>query len=122
VPRWLQPGEFVVRKSVVDDLGLGFFNAVNGGQFDVAASPAALAANPSTGMALGGPVVDRGASQAASGGFAQGKTETRIVPAIVARDREMDTLVRGGSFSQMSWMRENASEINQALDRGPRRR
>ena len=109
VPAWLQPGEFVVRKAVVDSLGAGFFQAVNAGRFT--APPAgAPAAGP--GMAAGGPVIRREPAVPTRGG-APG--ELTVVPAVVTTEREMDRLSAGGKNAQLRFMRENAGTIRGIL-------
>lgn len=109
VPAFLQPGEFVVRKAVVDSLGLGFFQSVNAGRFSTP-PPAAPAAGP--GFASGGRVVKR--EPAAPSRSAGGDT-VQVVPAIVTSEREMDRLQAGGKSAQLRFMRENAGTIRGIL-------
>lgn len=119
VPAMLRPGEFVVRKEAVDALGLGTMEAINGGNFPVTGSSAAEAASPSMGMQTGGLVSDR-LEQLRSAGANEGGGVT-VVPAVVARDREMDQLTAGGRNALLAFMRENSTNINILLDRGASR-
>lgn len=108
VNAWLEPGEFVVRRSAVQALGLDTMRAINQGRF-----PVARGSNGSLGMQSGGEVPDRSAD-AVSG---RPETQTVVVPAIVARDRELDQLTAGGRNAFMRFMRENAGNVKAILDR-----
>lgn len=124
VPAFLQPGEFVVRKRVVDDLGVGFFEAVNNGRFTPEAAPVSAPSSSraaSAGMQAGGLVTDRVQQLQASQGENNGGGVT-VVPAVVARDREMDQLTSGGRNALLAFMRENASDISALLNRDASRR
>jgi len=116
VPAWLTPGEFVLKRSAVKSLGLPLLQAMNGGKMPVVGSTSAEAAGPSSGMASGGLVADRIANANAR---AQGAAQDRVVvvPAVVAGDKEMDTLTAGGRNALLAFMRENAGNINTLLDR-----
>lgn len=113
VAAWLTPGEFVMNKTATSE-NLSMLQAMNGGNMSVVGSSSAEAAGPSTGMAAGGIVADQIAN-GGSGGESDG--QTIVVPAIVARDREMDALVNGGKNGMLSWIRENAGTVNTLLDR-----
>lgn len=111
VPAWLTPGEFVVRKPVVDSLGVGFFQSVNAGNFS--APPAgAPAAGP--GFAAGGrvtksePAVSRRQSDAG----------VQIIPVQVTSEREMDRLQAGGKNAKFRFYRDNAGTIRSLLGLG----
>lgn len=110
VPAWLQPGEFVIRKSVVDTMGAGFFRAVNSGQFSAPASGTPAGEGGALGMARGGRVPP----QASARGSANDNAPI-IVPAVVTNEREMDRLTNGSRASQLRFMRENASTIKGLL-------
>lgn len=120
IPAFLQPGEFVVKKSVVDSMGLGFFSAVNNGQLSPAATPAAAPAAStaaSAGLASGGLVSDRVSSNPAVAQASQDGQQGSgtVVPAVVAKEREMDRLMNGGKAGFMGFVRENASDIKAIL-------
>jgi hypothetical protein len=118
IPAWLTPGEFVMRKSAVQNIGLSQLQAMNGGNMQVVGSSSAEAAGPSTGMASGGLVADQiASSSAASESEGGGGASTIVVPAIVARDGEMDKLTAGGKSAMLAFMRQNAGNINSLLDR-----
>jgi len=121
VPAWLRPGEFVFSKEAVDSLGLGTLEAMNKGNFPVTASSSAQAAAPKMGMRTGGLVADRLETARSAGGQEGGATVT-VVPAVVARDREMDQLAAGGRNALLAFMRENGGSINAILDRSVARR
>ena len=114
VPAWLTPGEFVMNKAATSQF-LPLLEGMNGGRMSVVGSQSAEAAGPSTGMAAGGLVADQIA--AAGGDSEGGGTSTVVVPAIVARDGEMDKLTAGGRNAMLAFMRENAGNINSLLDR-----
>lgn len=116
VPAWLTPGEFVMRKAAVENIGLSTLEAMNGGNMSVVGSASAEAAGPSTGMQSGGLVSDQLAN-ASSGSSDDEGGGVVVVPAVVARDREMDTLTAGGRNAMLAFMRENAGNINSLLDR-----
>lgn len=67
-------------------------------------------------MARGGVV----SQQVQNSSPSEGGPTTIVVPAIVATDREMDTLTAGGKNAMLSFMRENAGNINSLLDRSNR--
>jgi len=113
VPAWLQPGEFVIRKAVVDSLGSGFFNAVNSGNF--AAPPPAAAPSGEAGMATGGFVRDR--TPTLNRVEAISDRQPVVVPVQVAGEREFDRLQAGGKNAMLRFMRENATTINNLLKR-----
>ena len=115
VPAWLTPGEFVMNKAASSQF-LPLLEAMNGGSMAVVGSSSAEAASPSTGMASGGLVADRIADQGGQSS-SEGGTSTIVVPAIVARDGEMDKLTAGGRNAMLAFMRENAGNINSLLDR-----
>ena len=121
VPAWLTPGEFVMKKSAVENLGLPLLEAMNGGNMAVVGSGSAEAAGPSTGMQSGGLVSDRIANVQA-GADGESDPAVTVVPAVVATDREMDTLTAGGRSALFAFMRENAGNINTLLDRSNGRR
>jgi len=114
VPAWLTPGEFVMNKAATSQF-LPLLEGMNGGSMSVVGSSSAEAAGPSTGMASGGLVADRIAN--AGGSPDEGGSSTVVVPAIVARDGEMDKLTAGGRNAMLAFMRENAGNINSLLDR-----
>lgn len=116
VPAWLTPGEFVMSRPAVKSFGLPLLEAMNGGNMSVVGSASAEAAGPSTGMQSGGLVSDRLANANAG---AEGAAQDRVVvvPAVVAGDKEMDTLTAGGRNALLAFMRENAGNINTLLDR-----
>lgn len=126
MPAFLQPGEFVIRKNVVDDLGVGFFSAVNNGRFTPEAAPVAApsgAKAASAGMQSGGLVADQIATSAAvqQASAAGRDIGIQVVPAVVAREREMDKLANGGRAGLLNFFRENAGTINGLLNRDNRR-
>lgn len=114
VAAWLTPGEFVMNKTATSE-NLSMLQAMNGGNMSVVGSSSAEAAGPSTGMAAGGIVADQIAN-VGSGGESDGPV-TIVVPAIVARDREMDAFAAGGKNALLAFMRDNAGNINTLLDR-----
>lgn len=125
VPAFLQPGEFVVRKSVVDSLGTGFFEAVNNGRLTPSATPVSApsgAKAASAGMQSGGLVADQVASSAAVAQASEsGQQGTPVVlPAVVAKEREMDRLANGGKAGMLNFFRENAGTINSLLRKNSR--
>ena len=123
VPAFLQPGEFVIRKAVVDDLGLGFFENVNSGSFSGAAAPRSSpspVAAANAGMASGGLVSDQVQRGAASDEVESSKGSSIVLPAIVAKEREMDRLMNGGKRANLTWFRENAGTLRSILEKGSR--
>lgn len=120
VPAWLTPGEFVVRRPVVDKLGVNFFRAVNRGDFAVprAASPVASHALAS-GMASGG-VVSTALNQGRrSGGSGAGSGDGfQILPVQVAGERELRRQLAGGKSAFLRMMRDNATTIKGIINRG----
>jgi hypothetical protein len=112
IPAWLTPGEFVLRKSAVNYFGIPLLQAMNGGNMPVVGSSSAEAAGPSKGMASGGRVADQNSGSNED----RGEGGVVVVPAVVATDREMDTLTAGGRNAMLSFMRENAGNINALLD------
>jgi hypothetical protein len=84
---------------------------------NVVGSSSAEAAGPSAGMAEGGLVSDRLANQNPNSNSESSSGRTVVVPAIVAREREMDKLTAGGKNAMLAFMRENAGNINTLLDR-----
>ena len=121
VPAWLTPGEFVMNKAATSQF-LPLLQGMNGGNMAVVGSSSAEAAGPSTGMQTGGLVSDRiaNANSAAEGSEDGGGVV--VVPAVVASDKEMDTLTAGGRNAMLAFMRENAGNINSLLDRSNGRR
>lgn len=117
IPAWLAPGEFVIRKGVVDALGAGFFSAVNQGKFALATAPASGSAAPaSAGLARGGLVADQvQRAQASSQG---GDSKTQVIPVQVAGEKELDRILAGGKNAFLRMIRENASTINAQLKGG----
>ncbi len=109
VPAWLQPGEFVIRKAVVDSLGAGFFRAVNAGEFIAPAR--APSGESAIGMIDGGRVTRREPARALRGS----DSPVQIVPAVVTTEREMDRLQAGGKNASLRFMRENAGTIRGIL-------
>jgi hypothetical protein len=118
VPAWLQPGEFVIRKSAVDNLGAGFFKAVNNGQFPVSGSgPSGEGAAASAGMAKGGLVSDQIQRAAVSTSSSRGEGELQIIPVQVAGERQLDRIFAGGKSAARQFLQDNASLIR-ALAKG----
>jgi hypothetical protein len=108
VPAYLQPGEFVIRKKVVDSMGAGFFRAVNAGRFS---TPGAVPSGEgSLGKANGGRV---SAQQAAAAPGRGG--DVMVVPAVVTSERELDRLQAAGRNGQLQFIRENAGAIRGIL-------
>lgn len=105
VPAMLQPGEFVIRKSVVDSLGAGFFSAVNSGGMAVprVGTPA--------GFAAGGAVTRKDAARPA------GDAQPMLVPVQVAGEREYEKLQAGGKNALLRFLRENRGTVNGILER-----
>ena len=118
VPAWLQPGEFVVRKAVVDSLGLGFFNSVNQGAAPALPSaPSGAGAGEAAGMARGGLVTDRLERRAAADQKAGGR-DLVVLPVQVAGEKEYDKLQAGGKNAFIRNIRENATTIRGILQGG----
>jgi hypothetical protein len=115
VPAWLTPGEFVMNKAATSRF-LPLLEGMNGGSMPVVGSSSAEAAGPSSGMASGGVVTQQAQGAAAD----EGSSTTIVVPAIVARDNEMDKLTAGGKNAMLAFMRENSGNINSLLDRSNR--
>lgn len=117
VPAWLQPGEFVIRKSVVDNLGLDFFRAVNSGAFHVAAAapPSGAGAAASAGMAKGGLVSDQ-LQRAAVTPSREG--DVQIIPVQVAGERQLDRIFAGGKSSARQFLQDNAGTIRAIVKGG----
>jgi hypothetical protein len=115
VPAWLTPGEFVMRKSAVDSIGVSTLAALNSGSVGVKGSGDAAGSPGAAGMASGGVVqsTTRGAS-AGAGGVVQ--------PAIVANERTIRQLNSGGRRAQLEFIRKNSSTVNAALPQRRRRR
>ncbi len=118
IPAWLTPGEFVLRKSAVDSFGLPLLQAMNGGNMSVLGSRSAEVSGPSAGMASGGLVSDQLTNS--NNDTESSENKTVVVPAIVARDRELDTLTAGGKNAMLSFMQDNAGDISEILDRSNR--
>lgn len=114
VPAWLQAGEFVMRKSAVDQLGVPFLSALNAGTMGV--PPAAAATGGGGASAAGGGMQSGGMVQAPRTRRAS-RGGTVVLPAIVAREREMNTLLRGGRRSVRRNHRENAGNIQTITNR-----
>lgn len=110
VPAWLQPGEFVVRKSVVDSMGVGFFKAVNAGSFSAPGGPPS-GEGAAVGMANGGRVTKQEPARIGS----RKDDGPKIIPAIVTSPREMDRLSAGGKNANLEFIRENAGTIRAYL-------
>lgn len=111
VPAWLQPGEFVVRKNVVDNLGLGFFKAVNSGSFGLTGSaPTGEGAAASAGMAKGGLVSDQ-VQRAAVSTSSSREGDVQLVPVQVAGERQLDRILAGGKSAARQFLQDNASII-----------
>ncbi len=120
VPAWLQPGEFVVRKNVVDNLGLGFFKAVNNGAFGVApaAPPSGAGAAAASGMAKGGLVSDQ-LQRASVASSTQGKDDQiQVLPAVVAGERQLDRMFAGGKSAARQFLQDNAGIIRSIAQGG----
>lgn len=114
VPIWAQPGEFMIRKPVVDRLGVDFFQAVNAGRMPVPSTDRGVAPDVGGGLAKGGLVTDATARVASR----SSQEDFVVLPAVVAGEREMDTLSRGGRNAQLRFFRENAGSIRGALGIG----
>jgi len=111
VPAWLQPGEFVVRKNVVDTLGLGFFKAVNNGAFTPAPAAPASGGAAAIGMAKGGLVSDQ-LQRATLAASSHAKDENvRVLPVQVAGERELDRIFAGGKAAARQFLQDNAGII-----------
>lgn len=123
VPAYLQPGEFVIRKSIVDAVGANVFSRINNGNFSLvpSATQAATAGDGggAQGFQGGGLVSDRNRASAGASGSGD---RVVVVPAVVARDAEMERLTKGGQNALMSFMQENSGDINTLLDRSAGRR
>lgn len=111
VPAWLQPGEFVVRKNVVDSLGLGFFKAVNSGAFAAPQSSPPSGAAAAAGMATGG-LVSEQLQKATIAASTQAKEEAvRVLPVQVAGEKELDRIFAGGKSAARQFLQDNAGII-----------
>jgi hypothetical protein len=118
IPAWLTPGEFVVRKSVVDNLGLGFFNRVNAGGFSApSAPPSGAQAGEAAGMARGGLVSER-VARAGVSSDGNGNGEMVVLPTLVAGEKELDRLHAGGKNAFIKTIRDNATTIRGILQGG----
>lgn len=104
VPAWLTPGEFVMRKSAVDSIGITTLAAMNGGNFGVTGS--SDAAGSTTGMASGGSVAE--SVMAREGASSNAPT---ILPVQVAGEKELDQLTNGGKRAMLEFLRENSDTI-----------
>ena len=108
VPAWLTPGEFIVRKSVVDSMGVGFFRAVNAGRFE---APPAGAPASSPGMARGGMVVRREPAVSRR----SGTDRLQILPVQVTSEREMERLRAGSRKAFLQEVKDNAGSVRGIL-------
>ena len=99
VPAWLQPGEFIFRKSIVDRLGAGFLNMINSGAISPDMGRNFLESRMARtkgvyGMAGGGSVP--GPSVTASRQTSDSGGGTSVLPILVADEDTMDQLTSGG--------------------------
>lgn len=113
-PLFLQPGEFVVRKSVVDSLGVSFFRNVNAGRFR-APGGNAPAGDAGAGMQEGGLVTRRESASSLARDRGDGEGGLTVLPAVVTSERELDRLQAGGRNAQFRFLRENAGAVRGIL-------
>lgn len=109
VPAWLQPGEFVLRKSAVDRLNLGWLNSLNEGRFNVAPSSPPSGASGTVGMRKGGLVQSQSERDAVSRSDSDG--QPIVVPAVVAGERNLDRMFAGGKSAARQFLQDNAGVI-----------
>lgn len=117
IPAWLSPGEFVVRRAVVDSLGLGFMNRLNAGGLPAPGSaPSGEGAGQAAGMARGGLVTDR--AERKSVAERRGSDGVTFVPVQVAGEKEFDRMQAGGKNAFIKQFRENAPTLRAILQGG----
>ena len=97
VPAWLEPGEFVIPRFRVEQLGVDFFERIRTGSLDRDAGERILASRMKAhrgvyGFAEGGAVP----RPSASGGSSGGGKGTQILPVIVADNNTVDQMLAGG--------------------------
>jgi hypothetical protein len=98
VPAMLTPGEFVVRRSAVQQPGmLGILHSINSGMQHFAAG--GVVGTPLAGVSAGG----------------GGMGGTHVVPAVIASDANMRTLLAGGGNALIDFIRVNKSRVNGVL-------
>ena len=123
VPAFLQKGEAVIRKSVVDQVGAGVFARINNGNLGLAASVASGGSAAPIGMREGGLVSDQISNVQQNADFDRTSGDSgTILPVMVAGEREVDQLTAGGANAMLAFMRDNAGTISSLLDRGQSRR
>jgi hypothetical protein len=109
VPAWLTPGEFVVRRAAVDNLGLGFMQALNRGSLPIASAAKGVGAQApksgggAVGMQTGGFVADRQPETNVDSGGG-----TVVLPILAANERTAGRILGGGRNAQLRFSRENA--------------
>lgn len=108
VPAWLQPGEFVIRKAVVDSMGADFFRSVNSGDFSTPSAPPS--GEGSVGMIRGGVVPNTTPARSSGGG------QMTVLPVQVTSEREMDRLQAGGKNAMLRFIRENRGSVRAILE------
>lgn len=114
IKAFLAPGEFVMRRAAVESIGLSALNAMNNGPSRVVGG----ADSAGAGFQDGGLVSDRPTERSdEQDAPLEEQASVVMVPAVVATDRELDQLLRGGSNALFEYMRENAGDINLLLDR-----
>lgn len=112
VPIWAAPGEWMMRVAAVRKYGVDVMARINSGLVDpIALKSLAVAggraprlrSGHSIGFAEGGQISAPPSAPAAS---------ATVVPALIASEETMDTLIRGGERSLIDFMRRNADAIS----------
>lgn len=112
VPIWAAPGEWMMRVAAVRKYGIDVMARINSGLVDpIALKSLAVAggraprlrSGHSIGFAEGGQISAPPSAPAAS---------ATVVPALIASEETMDTLIRGGERSLIDFMRRNADAIS----------
>ena len=115
VPAWLEDGEFVVRRKVVERPGvLDHLEALNNGNFPVTPSLSAATAAPAQGMQTGGIVADRLDQAATRGDQDEGFV---VAPVLVASERSMDIQTAQGKKSFRRFFQQNTFESPREMRR-----
>jgi hypothetical protein len=105
VAAWLQPGEYVIPKAIVDLFGVDFFERIRAGWLnpDSAANILAMRVQAHQGVygMAGGGQVAQGSSSSSQGG--NGGNSVQILPVMVASDATVDQMLSGGrkAFGRM---------------------
>lgn len=101
VPAWLQPGEYVIPKSRVQQYGARFFEMLRRGTITPEMGQKHLAANISRskgvfGLAAGGVVPGPSTMASRQSDSDSGGGTTTVLPVVVADDNTVDQLISGG--------------------------